>query len=58
MVADIKEECESKLGEVSKIETFQYNPKGVVKIKFVSSLAARNCIEVSDFIGISSKIVC
>lgn len=34
------------MGAVEKCELYPHNPQGIVKLKFVSSSAANECIEV------------
>ena len=41
---EIRMEIESKVGPLQKVDFFQYNPKGVCKLKFQSSVHAGDCI--------------
>ena len=41
-------EIESKVGPLNKVEFFQYNPKGVCKIKFQSGLHAEDCTKLMN----------
>ena len=41
-------EIEGKIGPIAKVEFFESNPRGIVKIRFMSSLAAEECIKVMD----------
>jgi HIV Tat-specific factor 1 len=41
---DVEMEC-SKLGPITSIKIFEYNPEGVVIVKFESTLSAEKCVQ-------------
>lgn len=45
---DVKAEIEQSIGAIDKIHIFRENPKGVIKIRFFSSLNAEECIKVMN----------
>lgn len=44
----VKEECEEKLGKVKKIILHEFNPEGVVQIKFEDAKAAEECVKLMN----------
>lgn len=44
----MKEECETKLGPVKKIIVHEFNPQGVVQIKFQEAKPAEECIKLMN----------
>jgi HIV Tat-specific factor 1 len=46
MEEDVRAECEEKLGPVKKITVHEFNPEGVVQIKFENPKSAVDCIQV------------
>jgi HIV Tat-specific factor 1 len=46
MEEDVRAECEEKLGPVKKITVHEFNPEGVVQIKFENAKSAVDCIKV------------
>jgi len=46
--AELDAELTAKVGKPLKMQTFKYNPEGVVKIKFASSGEAEKCIELME----------
>jgi HIV Tat-specific factor 1 len=44
----VKDECETKLGKVKKITVHEFNPEGVVQIKFEEAKAAEECIKLMN----------
>ena len=45
---ELRGEIESTIGPIEKVQFFKENPLGIVKIRFVSSLHADECIKVMD----------
>lgn len=43
---DIAEECENSFGKIEKIQIFEENQDGIIKIKFKSPVAAEKTIDV------------
>lgn len=44
----VKDECETKLGKVKKIIVHEFNPEGVVQIKFEEPKAAEECVQLMN----------
>ncbi len=56
MESDVLEECE-KLGEVIRIRIFEFNPEGVVEVKFKEAVAAQECIDLMNGRNYGGKTV-
>jgi HIV Tat-specific factor 1 len=46
---DMIEECENSFGEIEKIQIFEENPQGILKIKFRTAVAAEKAIQVNNY---------
>lgn len=45
---ELRSEIESGIGPIQKMEFFNNNPRGIVKIKFSSAVHAEDCIKVMN----------
>ena len=46
--ADILQECEEKLGKVTRLRLFEHHPEGVIDLRFEKASAALKCVEMMN----------
>jgi len=46
--ADILQECEEKLGRVTRLRLFEHHPEGVIELRFELSSVALKCVELMN----------